>query len=189
MANRVAFVLDLNGPSFFLDTACSSSLTATHLAIRSIEAGDCDAAVITGCQHNLKCVSRTPPGAKVSRLIVCTAYGTGSFIMNMVSSARGIVSRSTLLLTGETSDTSSPLRTHTPAARFIKGEGAVSIVIKPLEDALASNDNIYAVVGYFARYNFTRGPDPITRCLGLQSTPMGGRPLCWHHLVSCNGDV
>ena len=60
MANRVAFALDLNGPSFFLDTACSSSLVATHLAIRSIEAGDCDAAVITGCQHNLECVEPRP---------------------------------------------------------------------------------------------------------------------------------
>lgn len=64
MANRVAFALDLNGPSFFLDTACSSTLTATHLAIRSIEAGDCDAAVITGCQHNLKCAHRTRPEFK-----------------------------------------------------------------------------------------------------------------------------
>ena len=56
MANRVAFALDLNGPSFYLDAACGSSLMAAHLAIRSIEAGDCDAAVITGCQHNLRCV-------------------------------------------------------------------------------------------------------------------------------------
>ena len=88
--------------------------------------------------------------------------------MNRVSSARGTVSRSTLLLMGEISYTSSPLRAHTPAVRFIKGEGAVSIVIKPLEAALASNDHIYAVVGSLARRTFVPGVDAITRCLGPQ---------------------
>jgi acyl transferase domain-containing protein len=33
--------------------------------------------------------------------------------------------------------------------RIIKGEGAVSMVIKPLDDALADNDHIYAVVCLF----------------------------------------
>ena len=55
MANRIAFALDPNGPSFFLDTACGSSLAATHLTIRLIEADDCDAVVVTGGQNNLRC--------------------------------------------------------------------------------------------------------------------------------------
>ena len=38
---------------------------------------------------------------------------------------------------------------HTSVTRFIKAEGSVSIVIKPLEAALASNDHIYAVVGFY----------------------------------------
>jgi acyl transferase domain-containing protein len=54
LANRPGFVLDLTGPSLFVDTACSSTLTAMHLAIRSIESGDCDAAIVGGCQHNMK---------------------------------------------------------------------------------------------------------------------------------------
>jgi acyl transferase domain-containing protein len=38
--------------------------------------------------------------------------------------------------------------------RMIKGEGAVSMVIKPLDDALADNDHIYAVVRiFFDRHN------------------------------------
>ena len=37
---------------------------------------------------------------------------------------------------------------HASVTRFIKAEGSVSIVIKPLEAALASNDHIYAVVGF-----------------------------------------
>jgi acyl transferase domain-containing protein len=56
MANRVSYTLDLTGPSFYLDTACSSSLTAFHLAVRAIEAGDCDAALIGSVQHNTKYV-------------------------------------------------------------------------------------------------------------------------------------
>lgn len=54
LANRVSFSFDLTGPSFFLDTACSSTLTAFHLALRAIRNGDCDAAVVGGCQHNMK---------------------------------------------------------------------------------------------------------------------------------------
>lgn len=52
MANRVSYTLDLTGPSFYLDTACSSSLTAFHLAVRAIEAGDCDSALVGSVQHN-----------------------------------------------------------------------------------------------------------------------------------------
>ena len=44
---------------------CGSSLMAAHLAIRSIEAGDCDAAVITGCQHNHRYAHRIPLGSRL----------------------------------------------------------------------------------------------------------------------------
>jgi acyl transferase domain-containing protein len=54
MANRVSYTLDLTGPSLYLDTACSSSLTAFHLALRAIEAGDCDSALVGSVQHNTK---------------------------------------------------------------------------------------------------------------------------------------
>jgi acyl transferase domain-containing protein len=54
LANRSSFIFDFTGPSLYADTACSSSLTAMHLAIRSIESGDCDAAIVGACQHNMK---------------------------------------------------------------------------------------------------------------------------------------
>ena len=54
LANRVSYAFDLRGPSFYLDTACSSTLTAFHLALRAIRNGDCDAAVVGGCQHNMR---------------------------------------------------------------------------------------------------------------------------------------
>ncbi|MFG2635913.1 beta-ketoacyl synthase N-terminal-like domain-containing protein [Streptomyces sp. NPDC048362] len=45
IANRVSYVLDLNGPSLAVDTMCSSSLAALHLAVRALRAGDCEVAL------------------------------------------------------------------------------------------------------------------------------------------------
>ncbi|KAI0749993.1 ketoacyl-synt-domain-containing protein [Daedaleopsis nitida] len=52
IANRVSYHLDLRGPSCPVDTACSSSLYATHLAVQSLRSGECEAAVVGGCQLN-----------------------------------------------------------------------------------------------------------------------------------------
>lgn len=49
LANRVSYSLGLTGPSFTLDTACSSLMYALHAAARSIEAGECDAAIVGAC--------------------------------------------------------------------------------------------------------------------------------------------
>lgn len=48
LAARIAYHLDLHGPSIAVNTACSSSLVALHLACQSIRAGDCDSAVAGG---------------------------------------------------------------------------------------------------------------------------------------------
>ena len=47
-ANRLSFVLGLQGPSLALDTACSSSLVAVHLACQLIRNGDCEMALAGG---------------------------------------------------------------------------------------------------------------------------------------------
>lgn len=48
LANRVSYYLDLTGPSVVVDTACSSSLVALDYAMKSIEAGECKAALVLG---------------------------------------------------------------------------------------------------------------------------------------------
>ena len=50
---RLAFALDLRGPSSHMCTACSSSLTALETAVHCIMLGKCDAAVVTGSTVHL----------------------------------------------------------------------------------------------------------------------------------------
>ncbi|MEM7157012.1 MAG: SDR family NAD(P)-dependent oxidoreductase [Myxococcota bacterium] len=53
LANRVSFLLDLQGPSEAIDTACSSSLVAIHRAARAILDGECDVALAGGVNLTL----------------------------------------------------------------------------------------------------------------------------------------
>ncbi|MEN9566913.1 MAG: hypothetical protein RLZZ69_2109, partial [Cyanobacteriota bacterium] len=48
IANRVSFLLNLNGPSVLVDTMCSSSLVSLHLACQSLLQGECKAAIAGG---------------------------------------------------------------------------------------------------------------------------------------------
>jgi len=48
LATRVAYKLDLRGPSMAVQTACSTSLVAIHLACQSLLSGECDMAMAGG---------------------------------------------------------------------------------------------------------------------------------------------
>jgi len=53
LANRISYVLNINGPSLVIDTACSSSLVAVHMAVESLQHNQCQYAIAGGVNLSL----------------------------------------------------------------------------------------------------------------------------------------
>ncbi|MFD4322548.1 amino acid adenylation domain-containing protein, partial [Streptomyces sp. NPDC058548] len=80
LAARVAHCLDLTGPALAVDTACSSALVALHLARRSLQAGECDIAVVGGVHLHLTSAGYTllEKAGALSPTGRCHAFGTAA---------------------------------------------------------------------------------------------------------------
>lgn len=112
LSNRVAFKLNLNGPSVTVQTACSTSLVAIHMASQSLLAGECD---------------------------MCLAGGS----MVTVPHSIGYMYQE-----GSMSSPDGHIRAFDAKAQgTVFADGGVGVVcLKRLEDAIADEDPIYAVI-------------------------------------------
>ncbi|UCH94144.1 MAG: SDR family NAD(P)-dependent oxidoreductase [Candidatus Aminicenantes bacterium] len=111
LANRVSFLLNWRGASETINTGCSSSLVAMNQAIRAIQAGDCEMAVVGGVN-----------------IMISPAYTIGASLMGVLSP-------------------DGRCKTFDKRANgYVRGEGVISILLKPLNKAIAHHDYIYAVI-------------------------------------------
>ena len=111
IANRVSYVLDLNGPSQTIDVACCSSLYAIDRAVQDLRAGVCEAALVGGVSF-----IGTPVGFQ--------SYAAMSYLAK-------------------------DWRCKTFAEGgdgWSKGEMFAAVYLKPLAQAQADHDAIYAVI-------------------------------------------
>jgi|GEM_PF-811633 len=117
IASRIAYLLDLRGPSMMIDTACSSGLVALHQACRALRAGDCDMAIAGTVKIDLVPVADDPE----------TGIGIKDIQATMASDGR--------------------TRTFDDGSEGTSGaEGVIAFVLKPLERALADGDTVHAVI-------------------------------------------
>jgi acyl transferase domain-containing protein/acyl carrier protein/SAM-dependent methyltransferase len=109
-ASRIAYKLDLTGPSMMIQSASSGSLAAIHAAVEGLLSGQCDMAIAGGASIALpQGAYRYQPGLMLSPTGECRAFDA-------------------------TADGAVP------------GNGVGIVVLKPLAQAMADGDTVYAVI-------------------------------------------
>lgn len=117
IASRIAYHLDLHGPSMLIDTACSSGLVSVHQACRSLRAGECDIALAGGVKIDLLPIEdkdNTGVGTRDIQDTIAPDGKTRTFDNN--------------------------------GAGTSAAEGVIAFVLKPLSKATADGDHIHAII-------------------------------------------
>ena len=117
IASRLAYQLDLRGPSMMIDTACSSGLVCVHQAVRSIRNNECDMAIVGA--------------VKIDFLPVMDKDNIGVGTKDIQDT----------IATDERTKTFDDFSDGTAAA-----EGVIALVLKRYQQAQADGDNIRAIV-------------------------------------------
>ncbi|PSL55787.1 polyketide synthase PksN [Saccharothrix carnea] len=117
IASRIAYLLDLRGPSLLVDTACSSGLVAAYTAYRAIQNGECSMAIVGAVKTDL--------------LPVDADDESGIGIKDIQDTLAGDRRTRTFDRRGDGTSTA---------------EGCVVFVLKSLERARRDGDNVHAVI-------------------------------------------
>jgi acyl transferase domain-containing protein/acyl carrier protein len=111
LANRLSYFFDFSGPSLTIDTACSASLVALHTAVKSLQSGECAAALVGGV--NFICYPE----------------------LSIAYQSAGMLSPDSRCKVFDAD-----------ANGYVRSEGAVVLLLKPLHKAMENNDHIHAVI-------------------------------------------
>ena len=156
LCGRASYTFGLRGPCVGVDTACSSSLVATHLASRSLAAGDALAALAAGVNAmTLPITTATicglgalaPDGRCKTLDASADGYGRGeAFIVALLRTAvdanntsstmpsLGLIAASTVGQDGRSSSLTAP---SGPAQSALVAEAARAAAVNPHTDPLA----------------------------------------------------
>ncbi|MFE2752618.1 SDR family NAD(P)-dependent oxidoreductase [Actinosynnema sp. NPDC059335] len=117
IASRIAYLLNLRGPSLLVDTACSSGLVAAYTAYRAIQHGECSMAIVGAVKTDLVPVDADDE--------------SGIGIKDIQDTLSGDHRTRTFDRRGDGTTTA---------------EGCVVFVLKSLERARRDGDNVHAVI-------------------------------------------
>ena len=127
LANRLSYWFGLRGPSMPVDTACSASAASFHLACESLKTGTSTMALVSGANIILE------PGA----------FSTLSQMKYVQLACWNVM----LTLTHRfLSPDGRSFFFDDRANGYARGEGIVTLLLKPLTEALRCNDPIHAIV-------------------------------------------
>ncbi|KAL8941461.1 MAG: hypothetical protein Q9211_001817 [Gyalolechia sp. 1 TL-2023] len=128
LSNRLSYIFNLKGPSWTMDTACSSSLAALHAACQSLRTGEIDQAIVGGAHIMLN------PDTMVTLSMLKYLIPNFLRLDHLLIHYR---------LFG---DDGRSYTYDSRASGYGRGEGVVSLILKPLSKAVHDGDNIRAVI-------------------------------------------